>query len=130
VWPALLTAAVLILTTAGASAAIETDTVASYWRGLWWSTSLITTFGFIGQPPGTVAGAVLSAFLLVFSFLLLAMVSAALAAIFVRDDEQPRDSREESAKPGDAARTGQAGTTARQHRAASARRRSLTATRR
>jgi voltage-gated potassium channel len=97
VWPALLTATVLVLTTAGASAAIETNTVASYWRGLWWSTSLITTVGFIGEPPETVAGAALSAILMVFGFLLLAMVSASLAAIFVREEEQPRETREESA---------------------------------
>ena len=95
-WPALLTAAVLVLITAAASAAIETNTVASYWRGLWWSTSLITTVGFIGEPPETAAGAVLSAFLMVFGFLLLAMVSASLAAMFVREEEQPRETREDS----------------------------------
>jgi hypothetical protein len=93
-WPALLSAVVLILLSAGAAAAIETNTVSSYWSGLWWSISLITTVGFIGEPPETVPGAVLSAALMVLGFLLLAMVSASLAALFVREDEQPRDTRE------------------------------------
>jgi hypothetical protein len=96
-WPAVLSAVVLILLAAGAAAAIETNTVTSYWSGLWWSVSLITTVGFIGEPPETVAGAVLSTALMVVGFLLLAMVSASLAALFVREDEQPRDTREEAA---------------------------------
>lgn len=96
-WPALLSAVVLILLGAGAAAAIETNTVSSYWSGLWWSISLITTVGFIGEPPETAAGAVLSAGLMVVGFLLLAMVSASLAALFVREEEEPRDTREQAA---------------------------------
>jgi hypothetical protein len=87
---------VSIFVAAGAAAAIETDTVNSYARGLWWSISLITTTGFIGQPPRTEAGAGLSVILMVLGFVLLAMVSAALAALFVRDDEGPRGGREDA----------------------------------
>jgi hypothetical protein len=87
---------VSIFVAAGAAAAIETDTVNSYARGLWWSISLITTTGFIGKPPRTEAGAGLSVILMVLGFVLLAMVSAALAALFVRDDEGPRDGREDA----------------------------------
>lgn len=96
-WPAVLGAVVLILLVAGAAAAIETNTVTSYWSGLWWSVSLMTTVGFIGEPPETVAGAVLSGVLMVVGFLLLAMVSASLAALFVREEEAPRDTRERAA---------------------------------
>lgn len=96
VWPALLSAIVIVLVTAGASAAIETNTVRSYWRGLWWSISLITTVGFIGEPPETRTGAALSAVMMVFGFLLLAMVSASMAALFVREEEQPRELREDA----------------------------------
>lgn len=95
-WPALMSTIVVVLVAAAASAAIETNTVRSYWRGLWWSLSLITTVGFIGEPPETPAGAVLSAVLMVLGFLLLAMVSASLAALFVREEEQPRETREEA----------------------------------
>lgn len=91
-------ALVLVVVAAGAAAAIETDTVDSYWRGLWWAISLITTVGFIGSPPTTDAGAALSVFLMVVGFLLLAMVSASLAALFVREEEEPRDAREASSE--------------------------------
>ncbi len=86
----------IIVVSAGAAAAIETDTVTSYWRGLWWAISLITTVGFIGAPPSTDEGAALSVVLMVVGFLLLAMVSASLAALFVHDEERPHEAREES----------------------------------
>ncbi len=95
VWPALLGAVVVVVVAAAAVAAIETRTVATYWQGLWWSLSLMTTVGFLGEPPDTELGALLSAFLMLFGFFLLAMVSAALAALFVREEEQPSNEREE-----------------------------------
>jgi len=95
-WPSLLSAVVAVLVAAGAAAAIETDSVTSYWRGLWWSISLITTVGFLGDPPKTPAGAALSVVLMVLGFLLLAMVSASLAAFFVSDEVKPRDAREQA----------------------------------
>jgi hypothetical protein len=91
----MLTATVVVVVVAsGAVAAIETDTVESFWRGLWWSISLVTTVGFIGPPPATSAGAALSVLLMGVGFLLMAMVSASLAALFVREDEAPARARE------------------------------------
>jgi len=95
VWPALTGTLVIVLVAAGAAAAIETDTVRSYLHGLWWSISLVTTTGFIGAPPRTDGGAALSVFLMVVGYLMLALVSASFAAVFVRDEERPRDAREE-----------------------------------
>lgn len=94
--PVLAGTAVIVVVSAGALAAFETDTVTSFWRGLWWSISLVTTVGFIGQPPTTEAGAALSVVLMVIGFVLLATVSASLASLFVRDDERPREVREET----------------------------------
>lgn len=94
VWPAVLSSAVVVVVSAGAVAAIETDTVSSFWQGLWWSISLITTVGFVGAPPRTAAGAVVSVVLMLGGFLLLAMVSAALASLFVRHDEEPQEQAE------------------------------------
>jgi voltage-gated potassium channel len=87
---------VAVFVAAGAAAAIETDSVTSHWRGLWWSISLITTVGFLGDPPKMPAGAALSGVLRVLGFLLLAIVSASLAAFFVSDEEKPRDAREQA----------------------------------
>ena len=97
VLPGVLGALLLVAVTGGAVAAIETDTVTSYWQGLWWSISLITTVGFVGAPPATAAGAALSVVLMIFGFVLLAMVGASMAALFVQEDEAPRDQRLESA---------------------------------
>jgi voltage-gated potassium channel Kch len=95
--PALLSAVLMVVVAGAAAAAIETRTVSSFGRGLWWATSLITTVGFIGEPPETTAGALLSALLMVVGFVLLAMVSASLAALFVRQDERPFQAGETSA---------------------------------
>ena len=92
--PALGLAAALMLVTAGATAAVETDTVATFGRGLWWSLALMTTVGFIGDPPQTAVGAAISVVLMVSGFLLLALVSAALASLFVQEDEQEVEKRE------------------------------------
>ena len=95
-WPAVIGSLGVVIVTAGAAAAIETHTVASFWRGLWWSISLITTVGFIGEPPRTAVGAALSMVLMVLGFLLLAMVSASLASLFVREQDAPFEAREAS----------------------------------
>jgi hypothetical protein len=79
---------------AGAVASLETGTVHSFWKGLWWSISLMTTVGFIGQPPQTVAGVLVSVALMVCGFVLLALVSAALASLFVREEAEPSEAAE------------------------------------
>ena len=75
----------------GGFAALETTTVESYWEGLWWALSLVTTVGFVHGAPSTPAGQALSGTLMVFGFVLLAMTTAAVASLFVRDEEQPRE---------------------------------------
>ncbi len=94
--PAVLSAVVVVVVSGAAVTAFETRTVSGFGQGLWWATSLITTVGFIGEPPESTAGAVLSAVLMVVGFLLLAMVSASLAALFVREEELPRLEEETS----------------------------------
>ena len=96
-WPSVLVSLLVVVVSAGAAAAIETDTVVSFWQGLWWSISLITTVGFVGAPPRSSGGAALSVVLMVVGFLLLAMVSASLAALFVREDDAPHEAAEQAA---------------------------------
>lgn len=92
--PGLMVAGAAIVVGAGAGAAFETETVGSYGRGLWWAVSLMTTVGFIGAPPRTTAGAVISVILMLIGFLLLSLLSAALASMFVREDVAPVEERE------------------------------------
>lgn len=84
--PGVLIAVVVLVASGGAVASLETGTVGSFPRGLWWALSLMTTVGFIGAPPTTVAGALLSVVLMLIGFVLLALVSAGLASLFVRED--------------------------------------------
>lgn len=95
--PSLIASGVLVTVAGGAIAAVEADIVTSFPRGIWWSLSLMTTVGFLGAPPATTPGAVLSIALMLGGFFLLALVSAALASMFVREDEKPAETREDEA---------------------------------
>jgi len=91
---ALPAAGVVVLLAGGGFAAFETDTVEGYWAGVWWALSLITTVGFAGAAPQTLAGRLLSAVLMVLGFGLLAMLTAAVASLFVREAEEPAEELE------------------------------------
>lgn len=83
-------AALLAVTLGGGALALaESETVTSYWGGLWLSLSLVTTVGFVGRGPTTEAGRIISGALMVFGFSLMAMTTAAIASLFVREDEAP-----------------------------------------
>src|SRR3954451_18469312 len=49
-------ALVVVVTSAAGLAAFATDTAESYWEGIWWSISLMTTVGWSGAPPTTFIG--------------------------------------------------------------------------
>jgi hypothetical protein len=87
-------AALLVLVAGGGFAALETDTVSTYWEGVWWALALMTTVGFVGGSPATAPGQALAALLMVLGFLLLAMTTAAVASLFVSRDEAPHDARD------------------------------------
>ena len=84
----------MVVLAGGALAALETDTVGSFGAGVWWALSLVTTVGFVGGTPTTTAGRVIAALLMVFGFALLALTTAAIASLFVREDESPLERRE------------------------------------
>lgn len=84
----------VVLLSGGAFAALETRTVASFGEGVWWAVSLVTTVGFVGGAPTTSGGRVLAAALMILGFGLLSLTAAALASLFVREDEAPVERRE------------------------------------
>ena len=91
----LLVLAPLIVLLAGAGfAALESDTGVLILEGLWWSLSLMTTVGFVGEAPETTGGRVLSGVLMLSGFALLAVATAAIASLFVREEEEPEELRE------------------------------------
>lgn len=86
--------AVLVLLAGGGFAALETDTVESYWEGVWWALSLMTTVGFANGTPATVLGKLLSGVVMVLGFSLLALTTAALASLFVQEEREPEETLE------------------------------------
>ena len=90
----LLAAPLFVLFAAAGFATLEKDTVSSYWEGLWWALSLMTTVGFVGEAPETTAGRILSSILMISGFSLLAVATAAIASLFVREEEAPEERRE------------------------------------
>jgi voltage-gated potassium channel len=87
-------AAILVLLAGGGFAAVEADTVSTYWEGVWWALSLVTTVGFVGGSPGSAGGQALAAVLMVLGFLLLAWTTAIIASSLVSEDEAPQSARE------------------------------------
>lgn len=92
----LILAALLVLLGGGGFAAVESDTVSSYWEGVWWALSLMTTVGFVGEAPHTEAGRLLSSVLMVAGFGLIAITTAAIASLFVREQEEPAQALEQA----------------------------------
>lgn len=87
-------AALTVLLGGGGLAAIETQTVGGYGDGVMWALSLMSTVGFVGGLPHTAAGKLIAAALMLSGFGLLAMTTAAISSLFVREDEAPQDRRE------------------------------------
>jgi voltage-gated potassium channel len=89
-------ATVAVLLGGGGLAAIETETVGDYGDGVLWALSLMTTVGFVGGQPHTVPGKLIAGGLMLCGFSLLAMTTAAVSSIFVREDIAPEERREQA----------------------------------
>lgn len=84
----------VVLAGAAGMAAFSTDTTESYWDGVWWSISLMTTVGWSGPAPHTLAGHVIATVTMITGFVLLAFTTAVVASLLVREDEQPLEEAE------------------------------------
>lgn len=91
----LIVAAFFVLLVGGGFAALESRQVSNYWEGLWWALSLMSTVGFIGEAPESVLGRLVSSVLMVSGFALMALVTAAIASLFVREEQEPEEEAEE-----------------------------------
>lgn len=81
--------AALVLLAGGAFAAFEDRAVGSYWDGLYWALSLMTTVGFIGGSPQSAEGRIVAAVLMVSGFAMMTLVTAAISSLFIREQERP-----------------------------------------
>jgi voltage-gated potassium channel len=86
--------AVVVLVAGAGLAAFDSDVVGSYGEGVWWAIALATTAGFAGEAPTSTAGYVLSAGVMLIGFWLLTLTTAAIASLFVREEEEPAEGAE------------------------------------
>jgi len=91
----LVFAAFVVLLAGGGFAAFESRQVSNYWEGLWWALSLMSTVGFVGEAPESLLGRVLSSVLMVSGFAMMALVTAAISSLFVREEQAPDEQAEE-----------------------------------
>ena len=91
----LVFAAFLVVLSGGGLAAFESRQVSSYWEGLWWALSLMSTVGLVGDAPESLLGRLTSSVLMVSGFALMALVTAAIASLFVREEQLPEERAEE-----------------------------------
>jgi voltage-gated potassium channel len=87
-------AAILVLVGGAAFRTLETQTVGGYPEGILWALSLMTTVGFVGGLPHTVLGKLIAATLMLFGFILLSMTTAAIASLFITEEQAPEEQRE------------------------------------
>ena len=87
-------AAFVVVAGAAGMAAFSTDTTESFWDGVWWSISLMTTVGWSGQVPHTLIGHLIATVTMITGFLLLAFTTAVVASLLVREDEGPLEQAE------------------------------------
>jgi voltage-gated potassium channel len=86
--------AVVVLLAGGGFAAFESQQVSSYGEGVWWALSLMSTVGFVGEAPESTAGRLVSSILMISGFALMALVTASIASLFVREEELPDEAEE------------------------------------
>ena len=91
----LIIATFIALLAGGGFAAFESRQVSNFWEGLWWALSLMSTVGFVGEAPESVLGRLVSSVLMVSGFALMALVTAAIASLFVREEQEPDEQAEE-----------------------------------
>ncbi len=84
----------IVLLAGGGFAAFESRQVSSYGEGLWWALSLMSTVGFVGEAPESLVGRLASSVLMVSGFALMALVTAAIASLFVREEQEPDEAAE------------------------------------
>ncbi len=85
---------VTVLLAGGGLAALESEAAKTYWDGVLWALSLMTTVGFVGSPPTTAGGKAIAAVLMLLGFIFLAMTTATVASLLVREDEEPIEEKQ------------------------------------
>ncbi len=86
----------LFVVVAGSAVAmVDSEGVGSIWDGIWWALATVTTVGYGDVVPHSVAGRIVAAVVMLVGIGFFALLTAAVAATFVKQDERPEELREE-----------------------------------
>ena len=69
--------------------------MSNFAEGVWWALSLLTGGGFVGGEPTSLEGRLVAAVLMMSGFALIALVTAAISSLFVREEQVPDEEAEE-----------------------------------
>jgi voltage-gated potassium channel len=69
---------------------VDPDTFDNVWLGMWWAIQTITTVGYGDVVPGSTAGKVIAAFLMLGGLSLLAVVTGVITSGFVAQAQAQR----------------------------------------
>lgn len=87
---------VVFVVVAGAAAAmLDSGEVGSVWEGMWWALVTVTTVGYGDVVPESVGGRAVAVVVMLVGIGFFAMLTAAVAATFVKQDEKPEELRAE-----------------------------------
>jgi voltage-gated potassium channel len=82
----------LLVVVAGAViSTVDSKDVPTAWDGIWWAVVTVTTVGYGDFYPTTTAGRAIGILLMIVGVSFFAMLTAAIAATFVRSDSENRD---------------------------------------
>jgi voltage-gated potassium channel len=70
---------------------IDTGDFPKFWEGVWWAVVTVTTVGYGDTVPHTVGGRVVAIVLMFVGLGFIAVLTATIAAYFVKTDEQAED---------------------------------------
>jgi len=86
----------LFVVVAGSAVAmVDSEGVGSIWDGIWWALATVTTVGYGDVVPHSVAGRIVAAVVMLVGIGFFALLTAAVAATFVKQDERPEELRAE-----------------------------------
>jgi voltage-gated potassium channel len=86
----------LFVVVAGSAVAlVDSEDVGSVWDGMWWALATVTTVGYGDVVPRSATGRIVAAAVMLIGIGFFALLTAAVAATFVKQDERPEELRAE-----------------------------------
>jgi voltage-gated potassium channel len=82
-----------VVVSGSAVAMVDSEDVGSIWDGMWWALTTVTTVGYGDVVPRSAVGRVVASVAMLVGIGFFALLTAAVAATFVKQDERPEELR-------------------------------------